>query len=40
VHTSEELIAQIQTKKPGDQIQLQIVRDGQPRTVTVTLGSN
>jgi putative serine protease PepD len=40
VHTSEELIAQISTKKPGQQIQLQIVRDGQTRTVTVTLGSN
>ena len=40
VHTSEELIAQISTKKPGEQIQLQIVRGGQTRTVTVTLGSN
>jgi putative serine protease PepD len=40
VHTSEELIAQIATKKPGDQIQLQVVRDGHTRTVTVTLGSN
>ncbi len=40
VHTSEELIAQISTKKPGQQVQLQIVRDGQTRTVTVTLGSN
>jgi putative serine protease PepD len=40
VHTSEELIAQISTKKPGDRIQLQIVRDGQTRTVSVTLGSN
>jgi putative serine protease PepD len=40
VHTADELIAQISTKKPGDQIQLQIVRDGQTRTVSVTLGSN
>ncbi len=40
VHTSEELISQISTKKPGEQIQLQIVRGGQTRTVTVTLGSN
>ncbi|HEX3328927.1 MAG TPA: trypsin-like peptidase domain-containing protein [Gaiellales bacterium] len=40
VHTSEELIAQISTKKPGQDIQLQIVRGGHTSTVTVTLGSN
>lgn len=40
VHTADQLIAQISTKKPGDKIQLEIVRDGHTRTVTVTLGSN
>jgi putative serine protease PepD len=40
VHTSEELIAQIATKKPGQDVQLQIVRGGHTSTVTVTLGSN
>ena len=40
VQTADELIAQISTKKPGDHIQLEVVRDGQARTITVTLGSN
>ena len=40
VQTADELIAQISTKKPGDHIQLEVVRDGQTRTITVTLGSN
>jgi putative serine protease PepD len=40
VHTSEELIAQIATKKPGQDVQLTIVRGGHTSTVTVTLGSN
>jgi S1-C subfamily serine protease len=40
VQTADELIAQISTKKPGQQIELQIVRDGHTQTVPVTLGSN
>jgi putative serine protease PepD len=40
VQTADELIAQISTKKPGQQIELQIVRDGRTQTVPVTLGSN
>ncbi len=40
VHSADELIAQISTKKPGQQIHLQIVRGGKTSTITVTLGSN
>jgi putative serine protease PepD len=40
VHSADQLIAQITTKKPGDQIQLTVVRNGAPTLITVTLGSD
>jgi putative serine protease PepD len=40
VHSANQLIAQIQKHKPGDQISLTISRGGATRTVSVTLGSN
>jgi S1-C subfamily serine protease len=39
VGSAEELQAAISTKKPGDETELTIYRDGSSRTVTVTLGS-
>jgi putative serine protease PepD len=38
VSTADQLITLIRQKKPGDQIQLTIDRDGSTQTVTVTLG--
>lgn len=34
-----DLVAQISTNSPGDEVTLSVVRDGEPREVTVTLGS-
>ena len=39
VDSSDRLVALLAEHKPGDQVQLGIVRDGQSRTVTVTLGN-
>jgi S1-C subfamily serine protease len=39
VTSANQLIAQIRTKKPGDQISLTVVRGGNTQTVSVTLGS-
>ena len=39
VATADDLIAVIDTKKPGDSLTLSIRRDGATRSVTVTLGS-
>ena len=38
VGTAQQLGAIVAAHKPGDQLQLDIVRDGASRTVTVTLG--
>jgi S1-C subfamily serine protease len=35
----EDLIEKIQASKPGDELELKILRDGQEKTATVTLGS-
>jgi putative serine protease PepD len=40
VKSADQLIAQITQHKPGDQIQLTVVRNGQTSTITVTLGSD
>jgi putative serine protease PepD len=40
VQTANQLIAQIMTKKPGEQVTLTIIRDGSQKQVTVTLGSD
>jgi putative serine protease PepD len=40
VHTADQVVQMIGAKKPGDQIQLTLVRGGVTRTITVTLGSN
>ncbi len=40
VTSADQLIAQITQHKPGDQIQLTVVRNGQTSTITVTLGSD
>jgi putative serine protease PepD len=39
VDSSSRLIALLAEKKPGDRVEFGIVRDGQSRTVSVTLGS-
>jgi S1-C subfamily serine protease len=39
VTTSEELQSTIGSKKPGDDLELTVVRDGSTRTITVTLAS-
>jgi S1-C subfamily serine protease len=38
VQSGGDLAAQIQTHQPGDAVDLQVVRDGEQTTVTVTLG--
>ncbi len=40
VHTADQAVQMIGAKKPGDTIQLTLVRGGVTTTVTVTLGSN
>jgi putative serine protease PepD len=40
VKSADQLIAQITQHKPGDQIQLTVVRNGHTSTITVTLGSD
>jgi S1-C subfamily serine protease len=39
VRTPEDLIAALRQTKPGDQAQVQVVRDGQTTTLTVTIGA-
>jgi S1-C subfamily serine protease len=39
VDSSDRLVALLAEHKPGDQVQLGVVRNGQSRTVTVTLGN-
>ena len=34
----EEVISAVNTRQPGDELQLTVVRDGETREVTVTLG--
>ncbi len=38
VQSGGDLAAQIQTHQPGDTVDLEVVRDGEPSTVSVTLG--
>jgi putative serine protease PepD len=40
VHTADQLVQLIGTRKPGQQIELTVVRGGVTSTVTVTLGSD
>ncbi|GAA2952843.1 S1C family serine protease [Streptomyces enissocaesilis] len=39
VHNGQELIVRIRAHRPGDRLELTVVRAGRERTVTVTLGS-
>ncbi|MFD5782893.1 S1C family serine protease [Streptomyces sp. NPDC126933] len=39
VHGGEELIVKIRAHRPGDRLELTVVRSGKERTMTVTLGS-
>ena len=39
VESSDRLVALLATHNPGNQVELGVVRDGQSRTVTVTLGN-
>jgi S1-C subfamily serine protease len=39
VRTPEDLLTALRQTKPGDEAQVQIVRDGQPTTLTVTIGA-
>ena len=39
VKSMEELVETIQDSKPGDELELKILRDGQEKTATVTLGT-
>ena len=34
-----DLAAEVRTRQPGDEVELKVVRDGEERTVTVTLGT-
>ena len=40
MHTADQVVQTIGAKKPGQQIQLTVVRGGVTSTITVTLGSN
>jgi putative serine protease PepD len=40
MHTADQVVQTIGAKKPGEQIQLTVVRGGVTSTITVTLGSN
>jgi putative serine protease PepD len=40
VHTADQVVQMIGAKKPGEQIQLTVVRNGVTSTITVTLGSD
>jgi putative serine protease PepD len=40
IHTSEDLVGAVQASKPGDKLDLTVVRDGASRTVTVTIGNS
>ncbi|MFJ6744220.1 trypsin-like peptidase domain-containing protein [Streptomyces sp. NPDC091279] len=40
VHTGEELIVKIRAHRPGDGLELTVVRDGKERAVTLVLGSS
>ncbi|RNL72624.1 S1C family serine protease [Streptomyces sp. I6] len=40
VHSGEELIVKIRAHRPGDRLELTVLRDGGERTRTVTLGSS
>jgi S1-C subfamily serine protease len=39
IDSSSRLIALLASKKPGDRVNLGVVRNGQMRTVSVTLGN-
>ncbi|MEV6651313.1 trypsin-like peptidase domain-containing protein [Streptomyces sp. NPDC051219] len=39
VHSGEELIVKIRAHRPGDRLELTVVRDGRDRTIEVVLGS-
>ncbi|MFC9427769.1 trypsin-like peptidase domain-containing protein [Streptomyces sp. NPDC056987] len=39
VHSGEELIVKIRAHRPGDQLELTLVRDGDERTLSLVLGS-
>jgi putative serine protease PepD len=38
VHTSDDLVNAVQSSKPGQQLELTVVRGGSAKTVTVTIG--
>jgi putative serine protease PepD len=40
IHTSEDLVGAVQASKPGDKLDLTVVRGGASRTVTVTIGNS
>ncbi|WP_235618028.1 S1C family serine protease [Streptomyces sp. CB02400] len=40
VHSGEELIVKTRAHRPGDRLELTLERDGEERTVTLTLGSS
>ena len=39
MHSGEELIVKIRAHRPGDRLELTVIRDGEERTVKLTLGS-
>lgn len=40
VHSGDELIVKVRAHRPGDRLELTLLRDGSRRTVTLTLGSS
>jgi len=40
VATGDNLMTIVESKRPGDSLELTVVRDGKPATVAITLGSN
>ena len=40
VEDTDEFLAYIENKKPGDEVVLSIIREGKPMKVTVTLASD
>ena len=40
IHSGEELIVKIRAHRPGDRLELSLVRGGRERTISLVLGSS
>ena len=39
VDSGDDVVAAVDTRNPGDQMELELIRDGEQLTITVTLGN-